>query len=182
MGLVLLELTLRIEETFAIQIPDDVAPNLSTPGHVTDYILTQIVESQSPLPCLSQKAFHLLRQNFTHHLSLPRQKFKLNAALKEIVPEENREDMWEAIGVSMRVKNWPRMSRPKWFPLIPATVKSVRDLVDYVVTNDPLAVKGHESVWTRSQVWEVLRRVIKDETLVEEFTENSRFVEDMRLN
>jgi hypothetical protein len=50
MGLDLLELTLRIEETFAIQIPDDVAYKLTTPGQVTDYILTQVGESQFTLP------------------------------------------------------------------------------------------------------------------------------------
>jgi hypothetical protein len=74
------------------------------------------------------------------------------------------------------------MSRPKWLPFIPPTVKTVRDLVEYLVTNEPLVVKGKEAEWTRLQVWEVLRRVIIDETLVTDFCEDSRFVQDMGLN
>ncbi|HYV03682.1 MAG TPA: hypothetical protein VFB82_03795 [Blastocatellia bacterium] len=182
MGLVLLELTLRIEETFAIQIPDNVAYTLTTPGKVTDYILTQVGESQVSLPCLSQSAFLLVRRAFIERLSLPRQQLRLNTALEEILPKTNRADVWKDIGLSIGVKNWPTMSRPKWMPLIPATVESIRDLVEYLVTNEPLAVKGDESEWSRAQVSDVLRRVIIKETLVDDFSEDSRFVEDMRLS
>jgi hypothetical protein len=182
MGLELVGLTLRIEETFAIQIPDDVAYRLTTPRQVTDYILTQVGESQFRLPCLSQRAFHLLRQNFLRHLSLQRHQFKPNTALKEIVPAEAGNDIWTAIGLSAGVQNWPTMSRPKWLVFIPSTVKTVRDLVEHVVTNEPLVVKGEEAEWTRSQVWEVLRRVIIDETVVVDFSEDSRFVQDMGLD
>jgi hypothetical protein len=45
---------------------------------------------------VSQRALHLLRQNFLQHLSLPRHQFKLNTALKEIVPEEDRDAIWKA--------------------------------------------------------------------------------------
>ena len=182
MGLDLLELTLRIEETFAIQIPDDIAYKLTTPGRVTDYILTQVGESQFTLPCVSQRAFHLLRRNLLQHLSLPRHQLKLNTVLQEGVPEEDRDDIWKAIGLSAGVKNWPTMSRPKWLAFIPPTVKTVRDLVEHLVTNEPLVVKGEGTEWTRLQVWEVLRRVIIEETLVTDFSEDSRFVEDMGLN
>jgi hypothetical protein len=55
-------------------------------------------------------------------------------------------------------------------------------VVEYLVTNEPLVVKGDESEWSRAQVWDVLRRVILDEALVKDFSENSRFVEDMGLS
>lgn len=182
MGLVLLELTLRIEKTFNIQIPDNVAYKLTTPGKVTDYILTQVGESQFPLPCLSQRAFHLLRRSFIEHLSLPRHQFRLNTELKEIVPEKNRDEIWKHIASSIGAKIWPGLSGPTWLTFIPSPVQSVRDLVEFLVTNEPLAIKGDESEWSRAQVWGVLKRVVMDETLVNDFSEDSRFIEDMGLN
>jgi hypothetical protein len=64
----------------------------------------------------------------------------------------------------------------------PQKVLSVRELVDYLVTNEPLTVKGNEVAWSRAQVWDVLKRLIVDETAVTNFTEHSRFVEDMHLD
>ena len=182
MGLDLVELTMRIEDTFSIQIPDSVASELITPGKVTDYILTQVEESQAPLPCLSQKAFHLLRRGFIQRLALPRQQFRLGTPLNDIVPEKGRGDVWKEIGFAIGAQKWPAMSRPRWLGFIPPEVRSVRELVEYLVTNEPLLVKGAEVEWTRAQVWEVLRRVIEDETAVTDFSEGSRFVDDMHLD
>jgi len=182
MGLDLVELTIRIEETFGIQIPDRVAPELTTPRKVADFILTQVEESQAPLSCLSQKAFYTLRREFTRHLSLPRGRFRVDAPLKEIVPEERKDAVWKSIASSMGVKRWPPMSRPVWLGFILPRVNSVRELVDYLVTNEPLVVKAEEVAWSRAQVWDVLKRVIIDETAVKDFSEDSRFVEDMYLD
>lgn len=182
MGLDLVELVIRIEETFDIQIPDRVATGLTTPRKVTDFILSQVDESPVPLSCLSQNAFYLLRREFTQQLSLPRRRFVPNAQLKEILPEECRDEVWKKIGSSLGVKRWPAVSRTGWRGFFTPTVHSVRELVDYFVTNEPLIVKGRELAWSRRQVWEVLERVIKDETSVTDFSEDSRFVEDMHLD
>jgi len=182
MGLDLVELVIRIEETFSIQIPDRVASELTTPRKVTDFILTQVDESQAPLSCLSQKAFYMLRRGFIHHLSLPRQQFRVDTTLRGIVPEESRDDTWKEIGSALGAKKWPAMSRPKWLRFMSPEVQSVRELAEYLVANEPLLVKGAEAAWSRGQVWEVLRRVIEDETAVTNFFEDSRFVEDMHLD
>jgi hypothetical protein len=182
MGLDLVELVIRIEEAFSIQIPDRVASELTTPRKVTDFILTQIDESQVPLPCLSQKAFYMLRRGFIHRLSLPRQQFRIDTTLREIIPEESRDSVWKEIGSALRAQKWPTLSRPKWLGFMSLEVQSVRELAKYLVANEPLLVKGAESAWSRTQVWEVLRRVIEDETAVTNFSEDSRFVEDMHLD
>jgi hypothetical protein len=182
MGLDIVELVIRIEETFSIQIPDRVASELTTPRKVTDFILTQVDESHAPLTCLSQKAFYMLRRGFIHHLSLPRRQFRVDATLREIVPEESRDGVWKEIGSALGAKKWPAMSRPKWLSLVSRDVRSVRELAEYLVANEPLLVKGAEAAWSRAQVWEVLRRVIEDETSVTNFSEDSRFVEDMHLD
>jgi mannose/cellobiose epimerase-like protein (N-acyl-D-glucosamine 2-epimerase family) len=55
-------------------------------------------------------------------------------------------------------------------------------LVDYFVTNEPLLVKGKETAWSREQVWDVLERLIRDETGLTKFSEDARFVEDMHID
>ena len=182
MGLDLVELVIRVEETFGVQIPDKVATELDTPGKVTDYILSQVEGSQEPLSCLSQKAFYSLRREFIRQLSLPRRQFVVDAALNEILPEEHRDEIWKNVGSSVGVKKWPTLSHRVWLGFFTPKVESVRELVDYFVTNEPLIVKGNETAWSREQVWDVLERVIRDETSVTDFSENSRFVEDMHLD
>lgn len=184
MGLDLVELIIRIEETFSIRIPDRVASKLTTPRKVTDFILTQVEESKAPLPCLSQKAFYLLRHAFIQHLVIPRQQFQVKITLREIVLGESRDEVWKDIGFSIGAKKWPTMSHPKWLGFIRPRVQNVRELVEHLVTNEPLVVKGEEVAWSREQVWDVLRRVIVDEVAVTEtdFTEDSRFVDDMHLD
>lgn len=182
MGLDLVELTIRVEETFGIQIPDRVASELNTPRKVTDFILSRVEESQDPLSCLPQRAFYSLRREFIQQLSLPPRQFVPHAKLKEILPEERRDEVWKKIGSSLGVKKWPAISRTAWLGFITPRVQSVRELVDYFVTNEPLIVKGTEAAWSREQVWDVLERVIRDETAVTDFSEDSRFVEDMHLD
>lgn len=182
MGLDLVELTIRVEETFGLPIPDRVAAQLRTPGQVTDYIFSQVEKSEDELSCLSQKAFYSLRREFIQQLSLPRRQFVPDVKLKEILPEDRRDEVWKNIGMSLGVKRWPAISHTTWRGFFMPTVQSVRELTDYFVTNEPLIVKGNEAAWSRKQVWDVLERVIKDETGVTDFSEDSRFVEDMHLD
>lgn len=182
MGLDAVELVIRIEDTFGIQISDTVAAELTTPGKVTDFILTQVEESPVPLSCLSQRAFYSLRREFIRQLPLARRQFVPDAKLKEIIPEERRDEVWKSIGSSLRIKRWPVLSRTLWLGLFAPKVQSVRELIYYLVTNEPLIVKGEETAWSRAQVWDVLERLIKEETSVKHFTEDSRFIEDMHLD
>ena len=182
MGLDLVELVIRIEDTFGIQIPDRVATGLTTPKKVTDFILSQVEKSDESLSCLSQKAFYSLRREFTQQLSIPRRQFVPEARLEELLPEERRDEVWKNIGSSLRVKRWPTLSRSVWRGFFTLRVQSVGELIDYFVTNEPLIVKGKETAWSRKQVWDVLERVIRDETSATQFSEDSRFIEDMHLD
>ena len=183
MGLDTVEVVLRIEDTFGISIPDEVASTITTPNEVIDYILTQVEVSNEPLPCLTQKTFHLLRRSFVRTLHIPRRSFRLEVPLKGLIPDDQKEEAWEKIGRDMGVKEWPSIFKPKWLRAVfPHGCKNVRDLIDYVLRHDPLIVKGEGRRWTRAQVKDVLWRVIEDETGVEEFTGESRFVDDMGVD
>ena len=181
MGLDTVELVIRIEDTFGVQIPDRVAEHLTTPKKVTDFVLSQVRQSERPLSCLSQRAFYSVRREFTQQLSVPGRQLTPDASLKAILPEERRHEVWKNIGSSLGVKRWPALSRKSWLFMTP-TVGTVRDLIDYLVTNEPLIVKGDETAWSRAQVWDVLKRLITDETGITDFSEDSRFIEDMHLD
>ena len=182
MGLDLVELVIRIEETFDVPIPDRVATELTTPGKVTDFIFSQVEQSDDARSCLSQQAFYSLRREFTRQLSIERRQFVPEAKLKELLPEDRSDEVWKNIGSSLGVKRWPTVYRSAWRGFFTPRVQSVRELVDYFVTNEPLIVKGKETAWSRRQVWDVLERVIRDDTGVTHFSEDSRFIEDMHLD
>lgn len=183
MGSDTVELVMRVEETFGISIPDEAASNLLTPNDLTDYILTRVEVSDEPLPCLTQKAFHLLRRSFTRTLQTPRGTFRPDATLKSLLPGEGAEGAWARVGREAGVKGWPEVFRPRWLrALMPEDRQSVRGLIDHLLTHDPLRVRGDERRWTRGQVEDLLRRVIEDETGVKDFTGSSRFVDDMGLD
>ncbi len=183
MGLDTVELVIRIEDTFGISIPDEEASRLLTPDDVTDYILTRVEMSGEPLPCLTQQAFHLLRRSFRRTLHTPRRAFRPDTPLKTLLPEDSPRDAWERVGRDAGLKAWPSIFRPRWVrTFMGPDCQSVRELMDYVLTNDASGVKGPESRWTRRQVEDVLRRVIVDETGVKDFTGTSRFVDDMGLD
>jgi hypothetical protein len=182
MGLDTVELVMRIEETFGIEIPDRVASTLYTPRDVMDFILTQVEVSEAPLPCLSQRAFHRLRSAFAETLALPWREIRPHTARAELLPEKNRVLIWKQLRNSVAAEKWPPLTRSRWNPFGPDAARHIKDLVDFLVTNYPLLLKGSQTAWSRSQVRDVLWRVITDETGVKDFSENTRFVDDMGLD
>ena len=183
MGLDIVELVMRVEDTFGIDIPDEEASRILTPDDLRDFILTRVELSDEPLPCLTQKAFHLLRRGFTRTLQTPRGSFRLDAPLLELLPDDFADDAWERVGRDVGLKEWPSIFSPRWLrSFVPHHCRSVRDLVDHVLAHDHSGVKGGEMKWTRRQVEDVLWRVIADDTGVTDFTGASRFVDDMGLD
>ena len=183
MGLDTVELVMRIEDTFGIAIPDETASRLVTPDDVADFIMTQVEVSDEPLPCLSQRTFHILRRGFTRTLRTPRHAFILDAPLLDLLPDDFPDDAWERVGRDVGLKEWPSVFKPRWLrSFIPHRVQSVRELIDHVLAHDHSSVKGEERRWTRAQVKDVLWRVIADDTGVRDFTGSSRFVDDMGLD
>ena len=183
MGLDTVELVMRIEDVFGIAIPDEEASRLLTPDDVADYILTRVEVTDEPLPCLTQKTFHLLRRSFTRTLHLPRHSFRLDAALMDMLPDDFPEEAWERVGADTGLKDWPSIFRPRWVrSFITHRCRSVGELIDHVLSHEHQSVKGSESKWTRAQVKDVLWRVIEDETGVRNFTGASSFVDDMGLD
>jgi acyl carrier protein len=113
MGLDIVELVIRFEDTFAISIPDKVATEITTPRKVTDYIFSQVnVSSQGS--CLSQQAFYFLRKQFVGVLGVPRAEFRPENQLESLLPLERRRENWLKMMDELGSSSLPTLARPVW--------------------------------------------------------------------
>ena len=59
--------------------------------------------------------------------------------------------------------------------------QTVGGLVDHLLLHAPHTFKREQRVWTRTQIAETVRAIIVDVTGKTDFTEDSHFINDMRL-
>ncbi len=113
MGLDLVEMVIRTEETFGISIAGEDAANIRTPRELADFISTKVSLSDQP-SCLSQQAFYFLRGRFNEHLSFSRRSFRPDTPLEELVPKQNRKIVWAKLQSSVGENALPDLARPTW--------------------------------------------------------------------
>jgi len=99
MGLDYVELVVSIEQSFCIQIPNEVAARLETPGLVIDYIHGLQSTASSASACLSQKAFYRLRKACVDERLCSRGEFQPVADLNRIIPPSVRRKFWKRLVV-----------------------------------------------------------------------------------
>ena len=113
MGLDTVELVIRLEETFGMAIPDEVAVELTTPRKVTDYIFSQ-VNAVNQSSCLSQQAFYHLRKKFVSVLGVARREFRPGTQLETLIPLELRREKWLKLMDEESSLSLPTLVRPIW--------------------------------------------------------------------
>jgi len=113
MGLDLVELVVRFEDAFGISIPDRVAAELTTPRKVTEYVFSQLVESDER-SCLTQQAFYFLRGKCIPSLNISRNDFRPDTRLEDLVPIDRRRVFWTSIQSEVGPLAIPDLARPFW--------------------------------------------------------------------
>ena len=73
---------MRTEETFGIEIPDEVGARLLTPAALVDYVAANVPLNATE-ECLSQQVFYRLRRGFRPQLKALSSTFHLDTPLKE---------------------------------------------------------------------------------------------------
>lgn len=171
MGLDSVELVLRFEDTFGIEIPDADAEKITTVKDVTNYVFSK-VEHTDQNTCLTQQAFYFLRRSFMQYLQIPRLFICPKAKLDSILPKENRKDALQHLkneaGIDIRLKK----------SIFSTGVESVADLAKHLALNHPTLFK---KAWTRRQVARLVRDITIDETGVEDVKPKMRFIEDIGI-
>ena len=61
-------------------------------------------------------------------------------------------------------------------------VSTVRDLAYAVVAQNPQLFGAQHATWTADETWSLLASVIKEQTGVTQFTKDSRFVKDLKID
>jgi len=113
MGLDSVELVIAYEEAFGISIPDAVASEMRTPRDVIDCVTTKLRSSQRP-PCLTQQAFHKMREAFISEMSIPRRAFRPRAQFNEIIPRAGRKAIWKRLRSDLGAIKLFDLARPAW--------------------------------------------------------------------
>ena len=112
MGLDLVELVMRIEETFSISNSDKDAQKIFTVGQCYDYILSKIDRSKSQdQPCLSSAVFYRLRRGLMEQFAIARSEVTPRAELSRLIPMGNRPMNWDQLAQSIDLA-LPPLVRP----------------------------------------------------------------------
>jgi len=113
MGLDSVELLLRFEEAFGVELNDEEVTNATTPRMVADLVFSKLTAANERL-CRSQRAFYIIRRTLMQTFGLPRRLIVPDMPLREHVLEAQEKQMWEQVGSVLSARDWPDLMRPKW--------------------------------------------------------------------
>ncbi len=111
MGLDSVELLLKVEETFSIQIPDSEAVQLLTPGDLYAFVLANTKATPDPPTCLSAIAFYSLRRA-ARALGVA-QRLRPSDSTLNLLPPRGRRHFWSCLQCSADLL-MPPLQRASW--------------------------------------------------------------------
>ncbi|BCM89774.1 acyl carrier protein [Abditibacteriota bacterium] len=137
MGLDIVELIMRVEEEFSLEITDAEAELLTTPGALCDLITHKLgpAEEQTPSYCPTSRAFYAVRRELMQ-LGIPRQSITPGTSITALWPRSQRRRNWESLGNALNCELPALRRSPEWafVALLPLGVFIVW------LPNDPSAV------------------------------------------
>jgi acyl carrier protein len=93
MGLDSVEIIMKVEKTFGINIPDREAEKIITVGDFHNSVW-QHLEGKHSEKCKSQNLFYKLRQSLVDTFGFSKKKFRLDTSLNKIFPQDNRREAY----------------------------------------------------------------------------------------
>jgi len=122
MGLDTVEIVLRVEETFGVDLPDDELGSVSTVGDLYKLLLSRLDGSYT---CLSSRAFYRVRRSMVEVLGVSRRSIRPSTELQPLLGNRRSVEQWKQIE-SLAALRFPRLEHPRWFHtaalLVSATV------------------------------------------------------------
>lgn len=112
MGLDVVELIMRVEETFEIEIGDEEASELITVGQLYTCILGKLGLSPSDR-CLSSVAFYRVRRALMGLSDVPRHSIRPSTETEVLLPHGKRKQHWDYVA-RMTGSKLPDLERPRW--------------------------------------------------------------------
>jgi acyl carrier protein len=184
MGLDFVEFAMCVEDGFGLHIPDSVWSQLRTPGKLIDHLVSSLPQS-SEGESLSQRAFDRLRQAVRQHSPQPVPDLHPDTSLVDLWAPKDRDRVWSAIGAELGARRWPRLAWTGSMRVFDyGRMRNTADVVRHLVERTPVELKAPGEGWTRDQIAEVVRELIRDELGIqpESYAESSHWVEDMGVD
>jgi hypothetical protein len=179
MGLDSVEILMRAEEAFGIEIPDSVAERLLTPADLVDFVAAHVPLKPTE-ECLSQQVFYRLRRGFRSQMKALSSTVDLDTPLKELLQKDQWPRIWEAVRAEVGEPVWPvAIPSPGLLSGGPTTV---RQLIWHVVAALPKPNIAAGETWTRTRIQAEIRRIVGEEIGAHDYRLNARFVEDIGLS
>lgn len=170
MGLDSVELVLRIEEEFSIELPDGEIMDTRTVGDLYRVVLSKLETTPS---CLSSKAFYRVRTALVECLGLPRRSIRPSTPLDSLIPRTSLIKEWQKIADHSGLALPPLKRRKRWsdaflgpFASSPYTIQTAGDLATIVLTlnYDELSSKPEQRPkLTSEDVWKKLVDIFCDQ-------------------
>ena len=178
MGLDGVEIVMRAEEAFGIEIPDEVAAQLLTPAALVDFI-TANVPLKTTVECVSQQLFYRLRRGFLSQVKALASTFDLDTSLKEILHKDQWPQVWAAIRVEVGQPEWP-VAIP-WPGLLSSGPTTVRELICQIAASLPKPQVALGEAWTRARIQVEVRRIVGEQVGAWDYRMKDRFVDDIGI-
>jgi hypothetical protein len=179
MGLDGVEIVMRTEETFGIEIPDKIAQQILTPAALVDFVAANVPLKPTEA-CLSQQLFYRLRRGFRSQLKALTSTFDLDTPLKDILHKDQWPQVWEAIRAEVGQPEWPT-SIP-WPGLLRGGAKTIRELIWHVAASLPKPDTAAGEAWTRARIQAGIRRIIGEQVGAYDYSLKDRFVDDIGIS
>lgn len=179
MGLDGVEIIMRTEETFGIEIPDKMAQEILTPAALVEFVAANVPMKPTE-ECLSQQLFYRLRRGFRSQLKALSSTFTLDTPLKEILHKDQWPQVWEAIRAEVGQPEWPE-SIP-WPSLLRGGPTTVRELVWHVAGTLPKPDIAAGEAWTHARIQAEIRRIVGEQVGAWDYRLKDRFVDDIGIS
>jgi len=121
MGLDGVELVMKFEEAFGIQLKDEEVTETRTPRMVIDLIFSKLKTAEESI-CRSQRAFYIIRNALLQRLGLDRKAIRPDSRLRDLIPQSQEQQVWEEIRQAVAPRDWPELVRPVWMSRLLLTV------------------------------------------------------------
>lgn len=116
MGLDVVELVMRIEEEFGIEIGDEDASQISTPGQMHAFLLHKLSIFDGK-ECATSRVFYRTRRALMEMSGAKRRAIRPATSLETLLPTENRRQHWKHFAEKLQAP-LPALLFPTWFRLL----------------------------------------------------------------
>jgi len=113
MGLDTVELVMRVEDDFGIELPDRMLDHVLTVGDLRRIVCGRL-QTQSRACCWSQSTFYVVRRAIMDVVGIPREHVRSKTDLESLLPTHARDAYWRRLTAASGL-HWPRLGIARWF-------------------------------------------------------------------